>query len=147
MKKLFFIIIIGLSTYGFSGAQELGVRFGDVTVGNAAIDAVFGLGQFSRVHADVSFGDSGVGIDALWDFVYRPLGGEAFNWYAGFGPYLWIDDPFWLGVVGELGLEYRFKNVPIAIGADWRPGFSIIDETGFHTGGFGFNVRYRFGGK
>ena len=29
-----------------------------------------------------SFG-SGVGIDVLWDFLYRPLGDEAFNWYVG----------------------------------------------------------------
>lgn len=128
-----------------SNGQELGVRFGDVSGGNVAVDAVFGTSQFSRIHADVSFGGGGVGVDLLWDFLYRPLGGEAFNWYAGVGPYIYIHDPFWLGVAGEIGLEYRFASVPIALGIDWRPLFSIIEETDFHAGGFGFNVRFVFG--
>jgi len=68
MKKLYLILIIGLSTCTFSRAQELGVRFGDISGGNAAIDGVFSLGKFSRIHADVSFGNSGVGIGALLEF-------------------------------------------------------------------------------
>ena len=144
MKKLFLIVAVIIASYSYSGAQELGVRFGDVSGGNVAIDGIFETGQFSRIHADVSFGN-GVGIDVLWDFLYRPLGGEAFNWYVGVGPYIQIDDPFWLGVVGEIGLEYRFNTVPIALGIDWRPALSVIESTDFHFNGFGFNVRYVFG--
>ena len=132
-----------IASYSFSNAQELGIRFGDVSGGKVAIDGIFGTGQFSRIHADVSFGD-GVGIDVLWDFLYRPLGGEAFNWYAGVGPYIQIADPFWFGVAGEIGLEYLFATVPIALGIDWRPSLSIIESTEFHVGGFGLNVRYVF---
>jgi len=144
MKKLLLIVAVIIASYSYGNAQEIGVRFGDVSGGNVAIDGIFGTGQFSRIHADVSFGN-GVGIDVLWDFLYRPLGGEAFNWYAGVGPYVQIDDPFWLGVVGEVGLEYRFSSVPIAIGGDWRPLFGIIETTDFNAGGFGFNIRYIFG--
>jgi hypothetical protein len=146
MKKILFglLLFLGLST--ITNAQELGVRFGDVSGGNAAIDVVFPTAKFSRVHADVSIGN-GVGIDVLWDFLYKPLGVEALNWYAGVGPFMRIDDPFYLGVVGELGLEYRFKSVPIVLGGDWRPGFSIIESTNFHGGGFGINVRWNFGQK
>lgn len=145
MKKLLFVVMFGLAMAGFAGAQELGVRFGNVSAGNLAIDGVFGLGKFSRIHADVSFGNGGVGIDALWDFIYKPLGEEAFNWYVGAGPYIRIDDPFWLGVAGEIGLEYHFKEVPIALGMDWRPAISIVEETDFHAESFGINVRYVFG--
>jgi hypothetical protein len=122
------------------------VRFGNVTAGNVAIDAIFGTGKFSRLHADLSFG-SGMGADLLWDFIYRPVGDEAFNWYLGAGPYMLIDDPFWLGVAGEIGLEYRFNSVPVALGFDWRPRLSIIEVTDFHFEGFGLNVRYVFGRK
>jgi hypothetical protein len=147
MKKLLFVVLFSITMAGMANAQELGVRFGDISSGNnVAIDGVFGLAQFSRIHADISFGN-GVGIDALWDFIYKPLGNEAFSWYAGVGPYMRIDDPFWLGVSGELGLEYKFKGVPIALGGDWRPSLSIIDQTEFHAGGFGLNVRYIFGKK
>ena len=91
----------------------------------------------------MSFGN-GVGVEALWDFIYRPLSGEAFNWYVGAGPSLFLGDPFLLGISGEIGLEYHFNEVPIALGADWRPTFVIIENTDFSAGGFGFNVRWVF---
>jgi hypothetical protein len=146
MKKLILITAVLFATFGYSYAQELGVRFGNISGGNVAIDGVFGTSKFSRIHADVSFGD-GVGIDVLWDFLYRPVGGEAFNWYIGAGPYVQITDPLWLGVAAEIGLEYRFNKVPLALGIDWRPSLSIIDVTGFHANVVGINVRYVFGGK
>ena len=144
MKKILFTIIILAGLFHFSQAQEVGIRFGDAFGGHFAVDGVFGLGGFSRIHADVSFGD-GLGIDLLWDFLYRPLGGEAFNWYAGVGPYIWINDPFWFGAVGELGLEYQFNSIPISLSLDWRPALSIVEKTDLHFGGFGLNVRYVFG--
>ena len=56
-------------------AQEIGVRFGGINgYGGAAVDAVFSGGQFNRIHADLGFYKGGMGIDALWDFIYRPLG-------------------------------------------------------------------------
>ena len=143
MKKLFTLIAAVILITSIASAQsELGIRWGDVSGGDVALDALISIGQYSRLHADVSFGN-GVGIDLLWDFLYRPLGGEAFNWYAGVGPFVVIDDPFQLGVVGELGLEYKFK-FPISISADWRPSFRIIENTDFSAGGFGLNVRYVF---
>ena len=135
------VLILTLTT--LANAQEIGVRFGEVTGGNVALDAVFSTSKFSRIHADVSFGD-GVGIDVLWDLLYRPLGGEAFNWYLGFGPYAFLGSPFKLGIAAEAGLEYHFNGVPIAIGADWRPRLRLIDNTDFIWGGFGFNVRFVF---
>ena len=143
IQKLLLVTIILAGSVLVSNAQELGVRFGDVSGGNLAIDGIFSTGEFSRIHADVSFGD-GFGIDALWDFLYRPLGGEAFNWYAGVGPYIWVNDPFWFGAVGELGLEYQFNSIPISISLDWRPALSV-EETDFYFEGFGLNIRYVFG--
>jgi hypothetical protein len=144
MKQLILWCSLLIAGVSVSSAQELGLRFGDVSGGNVAIDGVFSMAQFSRIHADVSFGDGGVGVDALWDFLYRPLGDEAFHYYAGVGPYAFLGDPFQLGVVAELGLEYRFKGAPIVIGGDWRPLFRLVDETDVSWGGFGFNIRYAF---
>jgi hypothetical protein len=146
MKKVFLFISVIFVTSVLSYSQELGVRVGNVSAGSVAIDGMFGVSKFSRVHADVSFG-SGVGIDALWDFLYKPLKGEAFNWYIGAGPYTQIDDPFWLGAAAEAGLEYRFSGAPLALGIDWRPRLSLIESTEFHFEGFGVNLRYIFGKK
>jgi hypothetical protein len=147
MKRKLAIIAIMLTITGLASfSQELGVRFGNVSAGHVAVDGVFSVSKFSRVHADVSFG-SGVGVDALWDFLYKPLKGEAFNWYLGAGPYVWIDDPFWMGAAGEAGIEYHFNGAPLAIGLDWRPYLSIIETTDFHFDSFGLNVRFVFGKK
>ncbi len=143
MKKLILFILFGTLISYASHAQELGVRFGDTVGGNVAIDGVFAF-KSSRIHADVSFG-SGVGVVAIYDFIVKPISGEAFNWYLGVGASAFLGDPFQLGIPGELGLEYRF-DFPLVIGADWRPTLIIIETTDFKFDRFGLNVRWNFGG-
>jgi len=157
LLRLLFALLFTIAGLGIGHAQEIGVRFGDVSAGNVAIDGIFSTGEFNRLHADVSFGD-GIAADLLWDFFYRPLADEAFNWYMGVGPYLAIlnEDIFYegggkesetnfsLGAAFEIGIEYRFVDIPVALGLDYRPALEVIDETGFHWGGFGLNIRYVF---
>jgi len=143
MTKIYLITSLLILCSFTSFAQEVGIRLGNVNEGNAAVDVLFSTNKYSRIHTDVSF-NNGLGIDLLWDFLFRPLEEEALYWYAGVGPYTFIGDPFQLGVVGEIGLEYRFTGVPIALGIDWRPQFRIIDNTNFSVDGFGLNVRWIF---
>lgn len=149
------IALLALSFFGIavtSNAQEVGIRLGNNWGNHAAIDAVFSAGQFSRIHADLSFG-GGVSAEALWDFVYKPIGTEGFHWYAGVGLSMFIGDSsgndnssnFRLGVPGEIGIEYRFKKAPLALGMDWRPVFVILQNTSLNAGEFGLNFRYCFG--
>ncbi len=145
MKKL---LVLAVSLWGMSTAlygQEIGVRLGDVTGGNVAVDAIFSTSEFSRIHADVSFGNSGVGVDALWDFIYKPLGEDGLNWYAGVGPTVFLGDPFVLAASGEIGVEYSFEDAPISLSVDWRPTLTIVEHTDLFFDRFGFNVRYIFG--
>jgi len=144
MKKLLFVIILGIAVSHATYSQEIGVRIGDNVGGNAAIDGVFAFKK-SRIHADVSFGkDNGLGVVAIYDFIFLPLGTEAFYWYLGVGGSALLGDPFELGVPGELGLEYRF-DIPLAIGADWRPTLIIIENTDFKLDRFGLNIRWVIG--
>lgn len=141
MKKIVFLLFASLAFY--TNAQEIGIRFGEVSGNNVAVDGVFNINE-TRIHANISFGE-GIGADALWDFVYKPLGSENFNWYAGIGPSMYfVDDLFLLGASGEIGIEYTFDNAPIVIGLDYRPTFWIVEETDFDFGGFGLNIRYKF---
>jgi len=153
IKETIIILAIILGSITFSNAQELGVRFGAVSAGNIAIDGVFSTGKYNRLHGDISFGKV-VSADLLWDFLYRPITDESFNWYMGVGPYLGIfdndatlnsDTEFQLGGAFEIGIEYRFYNVPIALGLDYRPALEVIQTTQLHLDGFGFNIRYIFG--
>jgi hypothetical protein len=148
MKRFLLIFAFIAAGLTVTRAQELGVRFGSFTgKGGVAVDGIFSTGEFSRIHADVSFG-GGVGVDLLWDFIYRPLGDEAFNWYLGAGPFLYLpfdaDYNFGLGAIGELGISYTFNSVPISLSADWRPYFRLLETTNISFGGFGVNVRYVF---
>lgn len=144
LKALSLVMFLGLFAALETQAQELGLRFGNVNGNNVALDGVFALGEFSRVHADLSFGNDGVGIDALWNPVYDNISTSDFKWYAGFGPSLFLSDNFKFGVAGEIGAEYPFSEVPITIGLDWRPYFILVENTTFDAGGFGLNIRWRF---
>lgn len=129
----------------YAESQEAGLRLGDGNLNYVAIDGVFRFDQFNRIHADISFYKGGFGVDALWDFIFEPLGPDFFRWYAGAGPYMGFGSNYFaLGAKGELGVEYRF-NMPISLGIDWRPGIEIVDKTSFHWQGFAVNVRYVFG--
>lgn len=141
MKNVLIILffVIGFSHVSFG--QEIGVRFGNTVGGDVAIDGVFAFKK-SRIHADVSFGKDGVGVVGVYDFIVSPLGDEAFNWYLGVGASTLLGDQFELGIPGEIGLEYRFNNVPIALGIDWRPTFILIENTDFKINRFGLNVRF-----
>jgi hypothetical protein len=145
MKKIKILAILTLLTIGsFTAlqAQEVGIRFGDFYGNNVAIDGVFALGEFSRIHADVSFGGNGLGIDALWNPIYDDIPDTDLQWYAGFGPALYLGDNFRFGAAGEVGAEYAFSDVPITIGLDFRPYLFLVEETEFRAG-FGLNVRWR----
>ncbi len=146
LKTILSVAVFVIAGVISAQAQELGVRFGGTNgAGGAALDAVFSSGKFNRIHADLGFYNGGIGIDAYWDFLYKPLDGEALNWYMGVGPTTYLSKKFWLGVSGEIGLEYRFQEVPIAIGADWRPTLWVVEETQFGANSFGLNVRFIFG--
>lgn len=77
---------------------------------------------------------------------------DGLKWYYGGGAYInrftWDDkdvDPVsTYGPVGALGLEYKFKNLPIAISADWLPGYEINQNIGFSAQNGGLGVKYTF---
>lgn len=145
-RQLFFILTLVTGTLLTSNAQEIGIRFGGTNSHEgAAIDGIFNSGKFNRIHADLGVYSGGIGIDALWDFINKPLGDEAFNWYLGVGPSIFIGNSPLFGASGEIGIEYHFKAAPIAVGLDLRPTFWLIDETRISAGSFGLNIRYVIG--
>jgi hypothetical protein len=107
-----------------------------------ALDGIFSTGEFSRVHGNLSFGQNGLGLDALWNPIYDDIPDTDFKWYAGFGPSVYLSDDFRLGAAGEVGVEYAFSEVPITLGLDFRPYLFLVEVTEFRAG-FGFNARWR----
>lgn len=143
-KNLFLILLLAglflssISTY----AQELGLRFGHINGNNVALDGIFSTGEFSRVHGNLSFGQKGLGLDALWNPIYDNIPDTKLNWYAGFGPSVYLSEDFRFGGAGELGIGYAFSEVPITISLDFRPYLFLVEVTEFRAG-FGLNARWR----
>ena len=143
MKRFLLILSLAFSLPYIGGAQELGLRFGDIVNNDVAIDGVIDLNR-GRIHADVSFGSGRVGLEVLYDFLYKELCGESVYWYLGAGGFTSFGDPLHVGASGEAGAEYRFRNIPLVVGFDWRPAWRIIDNMTFFTDRFGVNVRWSF---
>ena len=142
MKKLLIILLIFPFFYSVN-AQELGLRFGEMTGNNIAIDGVLNF-KTSRLHTDVSFGD-GVGIDIIYDFIYSPIKENSnIYYYVGIGVISLIHSDFELGATGEGGFELRFRSIPFVLGLDYRPSIIVVGNTDFHWNGFGINMRYVF---
>jgi len=138
-------IIFMIASTLFANAQEIGVRGGNLAGGNAGITGVLRTGDFNRIHTSLAFGEY-IGLDLLWDFAYLPMLDEMFYVYAGAGAYALYEKPLIYGATGEIGLEYHFDSVPIVLGLDWRPTYTIHDEINdkdpFEPSGFGFSIRY-----
>ena len=143
MKKAILIFAVVFAYFPLCSAQEIGVRFGEIVDNDIAIDGVIDLSR-GRIHADVSFGSGRVGVEALYDFLYKDLCAPRIYFYAGAGGFMSFGDPFRFGASGEAGLDYRFQNIPIVVGFDWRPALQIGGDLAFYTDRFGINVRWSF---
>lgn len=144
--KMRLLLLLCLLSFGVIQAQEIGLRSGGIN-GNwgIAIDGVFDV-DISRLHADLGIYNKGVEVDVLWHLVYEPLPYvDSFFGYIGLGSSVRFANPFLLGVAGEFGIEYRFNNRPLVLGADWRPTFWLIENTDFGAGRWGINARWNFG--
>jgi hypothetical protein len=99
---------------------------------------------------------SGVGSEfnfsGLYEYHAPIAGAPGLQWYAGGGAYLGhasFDYPlnesvFNYGITGVLGLEYKIKDVPLAISVDWQPVFLLNAGAGFTGENGGVGVKYAF---
>lgn len=100
----------------------------------------------------------------IWNKGFRAAGLYEFNfytfdqvpelsWFVGPGAHL----GFWksefkdtygsqvdLGIDGIIGLDYKIKNAPIDVSADWQPAVTLIGSAGFTPVFGGLAIRYTF---
>lgn len=135
---------------GLRGGVSSGLSIKHFVSGNAAAEFIIGsrwrglsITGIYEIHKDNALGISGL----VWEYGI----GAHVGFYDGYN-YGWKyqNDPYYrnrsvtaVGVVGILGLEYRFREIPFTIGADIIPYFD------FNNGGNGFvdgsaAIRYVF---
>lgn len=102
----------------------------------------------------------GLNITGLYTVNYPVFEEPGFNFFIGGGGHIgfWDRDhnPWWdedkryhdtrmvLGIDGQIGLEYTFKEIPLNLAIDWKPAFNIIGITNFWVGDAALSVRYTF---
>ena len=102
----------------------------------------------NRIEANLglNFGDgNGFTANAIYQWLFGlQVDNVGFNWYAGAGAGVGVwEDNFGLAVVGQIGIEYKFK-APISLSLDWRPALNLVPGFGFGWDSFAVGVRYRF---
>ena len=169
MKVKFFvtlvILFVGFGFINHSSAQvqdyksAIGIRLGyplslsyKTFISNAgAVEGILGYRNWSYY--------SWFSVGALYEH-HMPISAvDGLAWYVGGGAqaYFWSFDKdyylnssdfatFSFGLMGALGLDYKFANIPLNISADWLPTFVIGGEflTGFGGSYGGLGVRYTF---
>ncbi len=84
---------------------------------------------------------------------------EGFQWYygggVGVGFYRYNYDDVFVGtessggvgvnLIGAIGLDYKFADIPLNLSLDWQPNFGFIRNGGFGYDNGGLAVRYTLG--
>ena len=153
MKKLLLVLIAGVGISFAANAQNaLGVRLGGGQGYNAELSFQKGLGA-SRLEFDLGWhnfeNSSAFSFAAIYQFHQDIAAVPNLGWFVGAGGKLdyWSAAPkdnIGLGIVGQAGLDYYFKAVPIQLSLDIRPCFYLIPSTNFHWGDIALGIRYVF---
>lgn len=129
MKKLlFFVALISLGAIASAqiNPNALGARlYGGDNFSGAELSYQKGLNDRNRLELDASFGFkedfTRVALVGIYHWVWNIAGG--FNWYVGPGASVAYDNfnentYVNVGLGGQIGIEYDFKDLPIMISLD-----------------------------
>ncbi len=153
MKRLLLfiaVISIGVLASAQVSSNALGARiYGGDNFSGAELSFQKGLNDRNRLELDASFGfnsdNSRVALFGIYHWVWNLVGG--FNWYAGPGASLMYDNYddngyVNIGVGGQIGIEYNFRDLPILVSLDARPMWDFLgDVNGLGWGG-ALGLRY-----
>jgi len=150
MKRMFIVAALVIGFASMASAQvdgrAIGIRFGN----GGEISYQHPLGNANRLELDLGFGSwayGGMYLSGAYQWVWDLSDlGDGFNWYAGFGGAVGINNGLGLGVLGQVGIEYNF-NIPLHLSLDWRPTFHILSSSTlsrFGYDGIALGVRYKF---
>lgn len=174
MKKMTLLVAL-LATFGTIDAQSnyskaIGLRLSPASsydmvavsfktfvteAGAFELNAGFGTNRYPGTAAINKFSTTSASISAAYQhhFPIKPVDG--LKWYVGGGASLvntFYDNADYRGVSAGLfptgGVDYKFKNIPLNVSADYRPTFIIAKPKqgwgNFLGENFGVAARYTF---
>jgi len=139
MKKLIFLVVffnvIALSSqlHAQSYKNAIGARFDVSSAFAASFKHNFNAKNSGELFA--SFDDFYTQVNGLYMWNTDITSVENLRWYYGGGAYLGLwsiagSSGTTLGLLGTLGLDYKFSSAPINLTLDWVPAFRLSGSYG-----------------
>ena len=161
MKKHFITLTFFLlSISAFSQVKNehaIGARLGGGNTFGSQVSYQYGISNYNRLEIDLGFvsnnNGNGFNLSGIYQWVWAIENG--FNWYAGPAATLgsWSykskydgsgSSGAYLGLGGQIGVEYNFVEVPINISLDTMPQFGFGPTNQTFNMGLSLGVRYVF---
>jgi hypothetical protein len=77
--------------------------------------------------------------------IHQPMGSSGFSWFYGGGAFWGIENnKNYAGPTGIVGLDYKFKNVPLNLSLDLKPEMEVVPSVKIIPDAFGFSARFVF---
>lgn len=152
MKKLLLVLIavVGMS-FAANAQSALGIRAGGGQGFGAELSYQQALGGFNRLEFDLGYHNvqeiAHLGLIAVYQAHFN-FNAKGLGWYLGIGGRADLitkpETKFWVGAVGQAGLDYYFQSIPLQLSLDIRPCFYLVPSTEFHWGDIALGIRYVF---
>jgi len=156
MKKIFLLASVLLFALPFLQAQNRGANSSSYTTAlgvkvwdGGGISIKHFVSDNNALEGIGYFWTQGVRITGLFE-IHGPISGTTgLKWYVGPGAHIgFYNTKFgngsFAGIDAVLGLDYKFKGVPINMSLDWQPSFEFGDNRGFVGSWGGLGIRYTF---
>lgn len=153
MKKLLLLFVIfsaGVVASAQISSNALGARlYGGDTYNGAELSYQKGLNERNRLELDASFGfrddNTRIALVGIYHWDWNISGG--FNWYVGPGASVSFDNYegssfLNIGLGGQIGIEYNFKDLPILISLDGRPMWDFLGDVNGLGWGAALGIRF-----
>jgi hypothetical protein len=151
MSKLKFTFLIAILMSGISvfaqkpvgGELAIGARFGGVTAldikkyngyNTSALEFIAGWDFDNNI--------DGFQLTALWEKLAPLSGSKQVSAFLGLGPSMAFGDEFRLGATGIIGVDWRFKMIPLNLQFDWSPTWFFVNGSDFSWVNGAMSVRY-----
>jgi hypothetical protein len=155
MKRVLLTLLLTISIVTFVSAQDYKTGVGLRGGLGYGITLKHFLGEKAAVEGLLSTRWGGFEITGLYEIHNPAFEVEHLNWYYGGGAHIgfWNGNSSWgttgtsytvIGVDGIIGIEYSFSEVPLNIGADWKPAINLSGYKGFWGDTFALSIRYIF---
>jgi len=153
MKKIllsFALICLGVFATAQVSPYALGVRlYGGDNFNGAELSFQKGLTERNRLELDASFGfksdNTRIALVGIYHWDWHIIGG--FRWYIGPGAMVSYDSYEGssyvnVGLGGQLGIEYKFKGLPLLVSLDGRPMWDFLGDVNGVGWGAALGLRY-----